>query len=510
MKNKRLILTLLLLTFILILYACATPTDTPGNVDVGSGSESTPQPQPQPQPGSEPVILTIAITTDENTLTPITYVRGSPGFDMLRFMYDSLFTISAENEVIPWMVGDDFTISDDFRVYEMTMLAGQKWHDGTDVTPQDVVFTFDFFKNTHTHSRWSPIANRVESIDIDGDNIKLTLYNPDFGFLRSGLADMRIMSETAYGGADDAELVPNMGSGPFRLLEYVTGQFYTLEAMAGYFRGTPTVQTIRMPIITDRAVVQQVLAAGEIAAFTGTIGPELIDFFNSSPDIDVGTGDGFASMLLLMSNVTAPFDNVEFRNAVSMAIDVNVIVDTVYLGNATPGTAGYVRSGLDEYVPDMPHVFDTARANEILDSLGYTEKNNGGIRLNTDGSPLEVELLVGSTRTERIRTAEIISLQLGEVGISVVVIPMDPDTLDEFVWPDFDTAEEHNYQMAMWGWSAPVVQRPNAIAQIGSGDLSGLGSLNLSHYSNAEFDELAARLVESVDRSERAELNEQL
>jgi peptide/nickel transport system substrate-binding protein len=155
-------------------------------------------------------------------------------------------------------------------------------------------------------------------------------------------------------------------------------------------------------------------------------------------------------------------------------------------------------------------VFDKARSNEILDSLGYTERNNNGIRLKADGSPLEVELLVGSTSTERIRTSEIISLQLGEVGINVVVMPMDPDTLDEFVWPDFDTAAEHNYQMAMWGWSAPVVQRPNAIAQIGSGDFSGLGSLNLSHYSNAEFDEPAARFAESVDRSERAELNEQL
>ena len=454
--------------------------------------------------------LTIAITRDVNTLTPITFQTGTPGFDTMRFMYDSLFTISPDNEVIPWMVDDSFTISDDYRVYEMTLLPGQKWHDGSELTGLDVKFTFYFFRDTEIHSRWTPIASKVESIEVEGDKITITLIDPDIGFLRSGLADMRIISKNAHEGVSNAAAVPNMGSGPYRLLEYVPGQFYTLEAVDSYFRGTPRVRTLRMPVMTDRAVIHQALAAGEIAAFTGSIGVELFDFFDARPEISIGQSDGFASYLLLMSNVTAPFDQRDFRRAVSMAIDVEFIMDTVFLGRATAGTAGYVREGLEEHVEGLPHIFDIDQSVKLLESLGYTEKNNNGIRLKTDGSPLEVELLVSSASIERIRMAEIISVQLNEVGIAVNIRPMDPDTLDEFVWPDIDTTNPHNYQMAMWGWSAPVVQRLNAIVQVCSSDFAGTGILNLSHFKNAEFDELADKMVRSVDRNERAQLNERL
>ena len=51
--------------------------------------------------------LVVAMTKDENTLTPFTYVTGTPGFDVMRFLYDSLFTIDANNEAVPWMVEDE-------------------------------------------------------------------------------------------------------------------------------------------------------------------------------------------------------------------------------------------------------------------------------------------------------------------------------------------------------------------------------------------------------------------
>lgn len=450
----------------------------------------------------------VAMSSDQSTLTPFTYINGTPGFDVMRFMYDSLFTIDENNEASPWMVEDDYTVNEDFTVYKVTLKEGQTWHDGEAVTPEDVKFTFEYVL-TQSLGRWIKIAKPVADISIEGNDITFTLEQPDPSFIRDGLADIRIIAKHMYEGVEDGTTVENMGSGAYKLAEYVPNEYYTLEANEGYFRGTPVIKTIQMPIISDASVRQQMLMAGEIATFTGTITPEVVDTFKAAENIDLLQSEGYASTLLLFNCERAPFDQADFRNALVHAIDFDTLIDQVYLGMATKGTAGHVKEGLEEFVPDLDYVYDVDAANALLDNLGYTERDADGMRLALDGSEMDLEFLVYSGSTLRIRMAEIISMQFAEIGVKATVTALDPDTVDAMVWPEFDVAQGRDFDLSMWGWSAPVVQKSGAIIALCHSD-STIGGDNLGGYVNADFDAIANEYLASADKDFRLEKNAEL
>ena len=108
--------------------------------------------------------LVIAITKDENTLTPYSYVTGSPGLDVLRLVYDSLFVLDTDNQAIPWMI-DHYAVDAESRIYTFSLKSGLFWHDGKPVTPEDVQFTFEYPLGQY-QSRWKKIANMLESITV--------------------------------------------------------------------------------------------------------------------------------------------------------------------------------------------------------------------------------------------------------------------------------------------------------------------------------------------------------
>lgn len=457
---------------------------------------------------TSPESLTVGMSKDQSTITPFTYINGTPGFDVMRFIYDSLFTINEENEAEPWMVEKDYTISEDYKTYTVTLLDGIKWQDGEDVTPEDVKFTFEYVL-TQDNGRWIGIASEVDSITVDGNQITFQLTDPDPDFIRSGLADMRIIAKHVYEGVEDGTSVESMGSGAYRMTAYEPDQYYTLEAFDEYFKGTPTVKTIQMPIISDASVMQQSLISGEIAAYTGSISPELIDTYTSAESINLIKTEGYVSSLLLFNCERTPFDEADFRTALTHAVDLDEIIDQVCLGYASKGTAGYVKEGLPEYTEGLDYVYDTQKAEEMLDALGYTEKDADGMRLDLKGEPMDLELLVQSGNTIRTRSAELISQQLGKIGVRVTVTALESGSVDDRVWPEFDVANGRDFDMAMWGWSAPVIQKAGAIVDTCYSDTVAGGD-NLGGYRSEEFDALAEKYLSSSDVKEREQLSHEM
>ena len=347
MKNKRRI-AVLLAAMLVAGTLCSVPVMAEENTSVES--------------------LTIGMTKDQSTITPFTYINGTPGFDVMRFIYDSLFTIDENNEAVPWMVSDDYEISEDYKTYKVTLLDGIKWQDGEPLTPDDVKFTFEYVL-TQENGRWIGIASGVDSIDINGNEITFRLNAPNPDFIRSGLADMRIVAKHVYEGVEDATTVPSMGSGAYKMTDYAADQYYTLEAFDEYFKGTPTVKTLQMPIISDSSVMQQSMISGEIAAYTGSISPEMIETYSSIENIDLVQTEGYVSTLLLFNCERTPFDEAEFRKALTYGIDLDEIIEQVCLGYADKGTAGYVKEGLAEYTECLDYVYDPEKAIEMLDSI---------------------------------------------------------------------------------------------------------------------------------------------
>ncbi len=453
--------------------------------------------------------LTIAISADENTLTPFTYVHGSPGFDAMSLIYDTLFVRTPDNTIIPWMV-KEYSVENDSKVYHITLEDGLKWHDGQPLTAEDVKFTFEYVL-TQSRTRFSAIGKKVENIEVKNDKeFTITLKETDVNFINNSLTDLRIIPKHIYENEADATAVTSsVGSGMYKLVEYKSGEYYKLEAMEDYFKGSPKVKNLNLPIMTDKSSIQQGIISGQLAGSTTSVSAAVLDTFNNASGIDILKADGYAPTMLYFNCEREPFNNAKFRQAISLGIDMDTIIQQVALGHATKGTPNFIREDLEEAEKGLSYEYNVEKANQILDELGYNQKNSEGIRLDANGSPLHISLLTYSDSTNRVRAAELISKQLKDIGIDVEVTSMESTAVDDKVWPEFDVSKGRDFDMTMWGWSAPVMLNGGSLAALCSSDYA-IGNDNIGGYKNDEFDKLVSNYQSATTIEEANEASKEM
>ena len=175
-------------------------------------------------------------------------------------------------------------------------------------------------------------------------------------------------------------------------------------------------------------------------------------------------------------------------------------MDTVLLGNGTIAAPGFVHPSLGWHDPSVQARLDAAKARQLLDQAGAIVGSDGTRLL--DGEPMAFTLLVYSTLPLRIRAAELIGTMLKDVGIQVTVRALDPNATDALVWPEFDPAKGREYDMAMWGWSAPVEIDTGRLVDLVHSDLS-IGRSNIGALKSAEVDKFANEVRVTVDEAKR-------
>lgn len=451
--------------------------------------------------------IKVAIHTDENTLTPYTYVTGYPGIEVVRLIFDSLFLSDEQNQPQPWMV-DEYEVNAEYTEYKMMLAPGQFWHDGEPVTANDVAFSFTY-PLTQNQACWRRIAVQVETVAVADElnfTIRLKSGNPDF--LAQSLTDMPIIPKHIYENVEDASTEKEtVGSGPYKLVEYTEGQHYILEATEGYFRGDVRVARIVMPIMVDTTTIFQALKSGSIHATTANVAPELVSGFDAERDITVVAGSGLTTTLLQINSEVYPFTLTEMRKALALAVDTEELVDVLLLGFGDRGSLGFFHPagvfGKESLVKER----DVAKANELLDGLGFVWQ--GGSRVDDNGQPLHFELLVPAGNALRIRTAELIAAQLKKVGIELKVVSLERSTLDDRVWPGFDVTQGRNYALSIWGWSAPIQLRPDALIQLAASE-HALGTLNIGGFASSAFDSLVNRYTNEINAAARRAIIEEM
>ena len=444
----------------------------------------------------DPVIVRLAISRDESSLNPYTYVTGYPGHNLLLLIYDTLFQLDEANLPQPWLV-ESYEMDAEGLVWSFTLHEGITWHDGTPLTAEDVKFSYEYYQE-HRHGRWTRAAAAVESIEVaDERNFTMTLSAPVPAFLMAPLADVPIIPSHIWQGVDDADnFTDNTGSGPYRVVSYEPDRTYLLEANAEYFRGKPGVDEIGIVVIEDQTATFTALRVGEIDVAARSLLPELIDEFADSDEIEVLTGPGFVSTLLQINNEREPFNNPLVRLAIARAIDLDDLVKTVLLGFGTAGSPGFVHPALPSHNTAVRHNSDLNQARLLLEEAGFAEAF----------SDKEFELLVYSDNPLRIRTAEIIARQLEEIGMTVRVKALDSTTVDDLVWPEFDVTVGRDYDLSMWGWSAPVMLDPARLGSLFHSDLKTRGTLNIGAYADESVNTLVEELAVTVDLDRQATL----
>jgi peptide/nickel transport system substrate-binding protein len=453
-----------------------------------------------------PVRVRAAVTGDEGTLNPYTYISGFPGWNLLMLQYDSLMQLDADGMPQPWLASS-VTVNDDLTEYSVTLVEGVTFHDGQPLTAADVAFSVDYYVNNPEASRFARDFSGVADVVVSDDhNLTFVLSRPNAGFDLVALADAPILPSHVW------ESVPlpsehqfeggtNIGTGPYKLVEYVEGQSYRFEANPDYFRGAPAVEELVVIVFADDAGAQAAIRTGEVDVIFERIPPEQIGLLDAQDPLDIVLGPEFTTQMINYDASKRPFDDVAVRQAINLAMDRQDFVDTVYLGAATVGSPGWIHPGHSSYNPAIVPVYDVAAANALLDGAGYADTDGDGVR-EFDGQPMSFEIITNSPDSLRLRIAELTTEMLAAIGIETQVVPVDTGVWEQAVWPGFDVNNGRNYEIAMWGWSAPVQADTLRLPWLVHSSLDS-GFLNLTGYANAEIDALSEALSVEPDAAER-------
>lgn len=487
---------------LLTLTACSgDDPDTSGN----DGADGTAASQEGAQSAER---LRVGILSEEGNLTPFTYETGTPGLSLTMLSYDSLMQIDTDGTPQPWLA-TSVQASDDGTTYTVELDETATWHDGEPLDAEDVAFSVDYYQNGPP-GRFQTALRLVESVTVEDEQtltLDLSELSPSFE-LRT-LADVPILPEHIWSDIEDPDTAPfneqtNVGSGPYQLVDSQPGTSYTFEAYEDYFRGDPKVDQIVAIQFADDAGAIAALRSGEVDTLMRTISPEQISSLEGQGGLEVLQAPEYATTLLAYDTQRAPFDDVEFRRALAQAIDVDLLVSDVYLDAAVPGNPGWVHPDSPYYNPDVTLEHDPGAAAAALDAAGYSDSDGDGTR-ELDGTAMDLELLVYGNNALRLRLAELLSTQMEAVGIGVTVAAVEPQTVDDAVWPGYDVNQGRDYDMAVFGWSAPTQADIGQMAALVSSD-TAVGNLNITGFSDPESDELAEQLLSTADEDDRAQV----
>lgn len=416
--------------------------------------------------------LTIGIWNTATNLTA--YTIGNSWNDWV------LYTVSEKllepspylSNAHPWLATEVVQISDDGRVWEAEIRKGVKWHDGTEMTAEDIAFTYNLYL-TGPANRWTHHVSdvpRIEKIEAIGPyRVRFEAPRPMPNFDKVTAPEMPILQKKQWQGVADPRTLkdPVIGTGPYKMAEYKPDEYYRLVAFADYWGGKPTVDEIMLVMIKDPQTMFAALKSGEIDGAARALPPELVAEWAKDPAIEMVQAPSMWGTWMQVNLNQPIFNNRELRNAISLAIDPEEYVQRVMLGRAQSGKHGWPHLDSTWTKPGLQVPFDVTQAKAKLDAVGLVDRNGDGVRERPDGTPLDFRIVVSTNQPLYVRAAEIMVRQFAAVGLKSRVEAVDDATFNNLTASgnyDFSIGEITPHGLAdqdqyLQFYSAPMMKK---------------------------------------------------
>jgi peptide/nickel transport system substrate-binding protein len=372
------------------------------------------------------------------------------------------------NEIEP-RLATSWTASPDQLTWTLRLREGVVFSDGAPFTAEDVAFTFDALNDPKLAS---PVASALLVAGkplgvhvIDAHTVAVKFPSP-FGPTLRILDGLPMLPKHKLGGALAAGTLRDawgpstavsevVGLGPFVLTENTPGQAMRFVRNPHYWavddRGhrLPYLDEVDVEIVPDQNAETVRLGAGDLDVTNDFIRPEDIAPLRDLAGkgrvtlVEAGVGlDPSALWFNLSSESRVAKDRPwlqreELRHAISLAVDRQAIVDSVYLGLGVP-IAGPVTPGYGTWYADAAPVpvRDLARARTLLASAGLSARDASGMLQDATGRPAHFSILTQKGKTERERTGSLLAAQLKAIGLDVDVVLLDPNALLAHLYAD--------------------------------------------------------------------------
>lgn len=368
----------------------------------------------------------------------------------------------------------------DAQTWSFKLRQGVTFHDGKDLTPEDVLASYHHFMKEDSESPMKSILADVAEIKADGpDHVTFVLAAPnaDFPYLISDYkAPIMPVGEDGL-----ADWQSGNRTGAFTLESWepgIVGRFVRNDNY--HFDGRPYVDSCEVRALTDVTARTNALTTGEIDWMAR---PDLktLDLLGRDPNIEITEVTGYAHYVLPMLMDVAPFDDNNVRMALKHCIDRKEIVDKVFLGHATVGNDNPIPSSVKFAIdPEPRHTYNPEKAREYLAASGLES--------------ISVDLHVSDGAFDgAVDAAQLIRESAAACGIDVNVVREPAD----------------GYWSNVWGvkpWCASYWSgRPTADWMFATAYQTG-SSWNETHQAIPRFDELLLAGREVTDPAKRAEI----
>ena len=430
------------------LSACAS--DAPTESPTASSGETA---------STEPAVLIAAIGGEPDQLDPHK-TSSYFSFQVLENVYDTLVEPDENLEMVP-ALAESWEISDDLLTWTFKLREGVTFHDGSDFTAEDVVYSYRRIIDETLNPSWR--FGAVTDIQAADDyTVVITVASPSPNLLANlgGYKGLAIVNEPNITSGD---VVTNpVGTGPFMMEDYVSGSYIKLAANENYWGGAPALDGVEFRFISEGSTALTALRNGEIH-WTDSIQPQDVAGLAGESGITLGKLGSSDYWYFAMNQARAPWNDVRVRQAVAFAINRDDITTAAMQGNATVNQLAIPLSS--NWATDYsPFSTDLAKAKALMAEAGVESAT--------------MDLMVSSDYPETVTAAQVASAQLAEIGITVNIT-----TLDFSTWLAEQAAG--NFDMLMMGWLGNIDPSDFYYAQHHS-----TGWANAQKYNNPEVDAL--------------------
>lgn len=357
------------------------------------------------------------------------------------FLTKSLVRVDSKGNFVPALAESWET--DDAKKWVFHLVKNATWHDGVPVTAADLKFSLEYLPEKLGGSNW----NIIDSVEAPDDyTIVINLKSPDGNFL-TNLLMARTVPKHVFENVEDPKTFNDpectVGCGPYRFEEFdKDADLLRFQAYEDYYEGRPAIDEIVFRMFKNQETMMMALLKGEldtIYIYSGGIGyyyvPQLIK--NSDLKYILIKNTGVPNALWQNENRT-PYSDLQFRKAVSYAIDYEELKNLFTAGYGQTPNSGFIPEGNLNYVETSPLAQNITQANQLLNSTGLVDADGDGWRDLPDKSRFQPEILVKSD-SDSVRLGEMLKKYLSSAGLDVQLKVSDSSSFwDNVDGKDYD------------------------------------------------------------------------
>lgn len=426
----------------------------PGQEPVAAPADSTYATFSGGPPGGTLVVLA---DREPDQLNPLTF-SSNAAYHPVHLMFralalrDSTLSGMAPDLAESWVMEDDSTLV-------IALRQGVKWHDGTPVTADDVVFTIERQRDPQTAAPRQADVAAVRNVRArDSATVEITMNRTGPYAVNAILEVMpvprHLLESVASGDMRNSAFGRNpVGNGFYRFGTWTAGQNLTLHVNEQR-QDRAAIERIIMRFLPDMnsAITELLSGQGDLIA---KLPADQRARVGAAEHVVVYNGPRVRPAWIAWNTRRAPLDDVRVRRALSMAVNRAEIASALF-GDVGEVAYSPIPTAMREHSPDVdPLTYDTAVARELLEQAGWRDTNGDGL-VDRDGQPLRIEVDYISTDPTRRDVLVAMQSMLREIGVTMV-----PRAYESTAW--VTRLREGDFAGSFWGWGwGPSVAGSNA------------------------------------------------